>query len=170
MDDLVFEGWEPKVHLRNDFSCGNKSLDDFLHHKVSQYEKRNLGRTFVAVRKLEKKVLGYYTLAASSISYSEFPSASAKKLPKHPVPVALLGRLAVDRSMQRQGLGSSLLIDALKRALILSSGMGIHAIKVEAIDETAKRFYEKNGFIPLSESPMKLFLPLETIRKAFQTS
>src|SRR5260221_2843066 len=95
-------------HEREEFCCGKAPLDDFLHALVTQYEKRKLGRTYVAVVAGEKKVCGYYTLAASSVSFTNVPPKIARKLPKHPVPVVLLGRLAVDGTQQRKGLGAEL--------------------------------------------------------------
>src|SRR5438874_470174 len=88
------------THQRQEFVCGKPPLDDFLKSLVSQYEKRNLGRTYVAVRPGEKQVCGYYTLASGSVPFAHIPAKAAKKLPKHPVPVALLGRLAVAETVQ----------------------------------------------------------------------
>jgi GNAT superfamily N-acetyltransferase len=155
-----------KSHERSEFCCGQIPLDDFLRHLVSQYEKRRLGRTYVAVRGEEKRVVGYYTLAASSISFQHLPKQLAKKLPKHPVPVILLARLAVDQRLQKQGLGKLLLRDALTRCLDLSTHLGTYAVEVEAIDVPARDFYLKDGFISLEDSPLHLFLPIATIKGA----
>jgi len=153
-------------HFRGAFSCGKPSLDDFIRRLVSQYEKRNLGRTYVAVQAGEKRVCGYYTLASSSVAFENLPETSAKKLPKHPVPVVLLARLAVDQAVQGQGLGVALLIDALRRCLELVDKLGIHAVEVDAIDQQASVFYEKYGFAPLLDNEFHLFLPIATIRGA----
>jgi GNAT superfamily N-acetyltransferase len=155
-----------RSHERREFSCGRGFLDDFLRTLVRQYEKRNLGRTYVAVRAGDKRVLGYYTLASGSVSFESLPSKSARKLPRHPIPVVLLARLAVDQSAQGQGLGAALLVDALERCLLLAESVGVHAVEVEAIDEVAKAFYEKYGFVPLSDAPNHLYLPVATIRQA----
>ena len=152
-----------RSHERGEFSCGSASLDDFLHTLVSQYEKRRLGRTFVAVKPGEKRVLGYHTLAAGAVALEDFPPKAAKKLPKHPVPVILIARLAVDQSMLGKGLGGALLHDALQRCLDLSQQLGVHAVKVDAIDEAAKAFYIKYGFLPLLDRPLHLYLPISTI-------
>src|SRR5438309_2342147 len=93
------------THERGEFCCGKAPLDEFLRTLVSQYEKRNVGRTFVAVAQGENRVCGYYTLAAASVEFGHLPEDLAKKLPKHPVPVAHLGRLAVDKSAQGKRLG-----------------------------------------------------------------
>ena len=86
-------------------------------------------------------------------------------MPRLDVPVVLLGRLAVDRSVQGQGLGSLLLIDALRRAQHLAEHVGIRAVEVDAIDEAARQFYSRFGFVPLLDDPNHLFLPMPVIRK-----
>ncbi len=152
-----------RSHERGEFCCGKAPLDEFLRSLVSQYEKRNLGRTYVAVRDNEKKVYGYYTLASSAVQFVNVPPKIARKLPRHPIPVALLARLAVDRSAQGQGLGAELLMDALRRCLDLAKALGIFAIEVLAIDDEARRFYEKYGFTPLLDDERHLYLPMKTV-------
>ena len=152
-----------KDHERSDFSCGKSSLDDFIRSRVSQYEKRRLGKTFVAVRQDSKQVLGFYTLAAGAVAFKQLPSDRSRKLPRHPVPVVLLARLAVDKSIQGLRLGEALLLDALQRSLDLSQGLGIHAVEVDAIDETAAAFYAKYGFSPLIDNPLHSHLPITTL-------
>jgi hypothetical protein len=99
MVDWTVEPWD-RDHDRSGFACGRPSLDDFLRARVSQYEKRRLGKTFVAVPRGQRRVIGYHTLAASAVAFEHLPSGAARGLPKHPVPVVLLARLAVDRSVQ----------------------------------------------------------------------
>jgi GNAT superfamily N-acetyltransferase len=156
-----------RSHQRGEFCCGKDSLDEFLRTLVSQYEKRNLGRTFIAVRPGEKRVYGYYTLASGSVSFLNLPAATAKRLPRHPIPVVLLARLAVDRSVRGQRLGELLLIDALRRCLDLTRTLGIHAVEVDAIDQEAKGFYMKYGFVPLLDDELHLYLPIATIQEGF---
>lgn len=163
MAEWLIEPLERSVHERDGFSCGKAPLDDFLRSLVSQYEKRRLGKTYVAVKPGEKRVLGYYTLASGSVPFAQIPTKAAKKLPKHPVPVILLARLAVDQSIRGRGLGAALLRDALRRALELSRNLGVHAVEVDAIDTETKAFYEKFGFVSLLDSELHLFLPLATI-------
>ncbi len=155
-----------KVHKRESFSCGKPALDDFIRNRVSQYEKRRLGRTYVAVPPESKLVMGYYTLAAGAVSFAQMPVDAAKKLPKHPVPVVLLARLAVDLSFHGRRLGEGLLLDALQRSLDLSAELGVHAVEVDAIDDSAAAFYRKYGFTPLVDQPLHLFLSMSTIEKA----
>ena len=111
-------------HERGAFSCGKAPLDVFIQTQAGQYARKGVGRTFVAVRPGAKDVVGYYTLAASAIEFVHFPAGLGKRLPKHPVPVILLGRLAVDSAARGQGLGSGLLMDALQRALRIADELG----------------------------------------------
>ena len=167
MADWLVQRWST-FHDRGAFSCGKPPLDVFLSTLVSQYEKRRLGRTYVAVRADEARIYGYYTLAAGAVSFQHLPAKTAKKLPKHPVPVALLARLAVDASLHGQGLGKLLLMDALQRCLDLSDQLGIHAVEVDAIDAEAKAFYIKYGFVPLLDNEFHLYLPMATVADAFK--
>lgn len=161
MADWVVEPFG-QHHERAAFACGKPPLDDFLRARVSQYEKRRLGKTFVAVPTGEKRVIGYYTLAAGAVAFERLPADAARKLPRHPVPVVLLARLAVDQSAQGIRLGEGLLLDALQRAVDLSAGLGVYAVEVDAIDDGAAAFYRKYGFDPLLDDPLHLYLPIST--------
>lgn len=165
MAELRIERLDPG-HVRAGFDCGKPSLNDFLLTLVNQYEKRNLGRTYVATDGDDRRVLGYYTLSSGSINVGTLPAKQAKKLPRHAVPVILLARLAVDQTAQGKGVGGYLLRDGMARSLDLSEHLGIHAIVVDGIDEQAKAFYERYGFVPLTDQPVCLYLPVATIRKA----
>lgn len=157
-----------KTHDRSAFTCGQPSLDEFLQSRVNQYERRRLGKTFVAVLPGEQRVLAYYTLAAGVVTFEHLPNQAARKLPKHPIPVILLARLAVDQSTQGKRLGERLLLDALERSLILSRSLGVHAVEVHAIDDSAVAFYVKYGFTPLMDNPRHLYLPLGTVAELFE--
>ena len=161
MAEIRIEPFSKAKHDRSQFSCGQPSLDAFLRTLVTQYEKRRLGRTFVAARP-DGRVLGYFTLASSAIAFENIPPDDSQKLPKHPVPTILLGRLAVDRTEQGQGLGETLLMSAIAKSLDLSEALGVYAIEVQAIDSAAARFYGKYGFVPLLNQPLHLYLPLAT--------
>ncbi len=152
-------------HDRSAFACGQPTLDRFLRESARQNQDRGVSRTFVLTRGDESRVFGYYTLAAGQIERSHLPPNSSKSLPKYPVPVVLLGRLAVDETVQAEGLGKRLLWDALQRCLSASASIGVFAVFVEAIDEPAAAFYRHYGFIPFPDQPLKLFLPLNTIRQ-----
>ncbi len=152
------------THERGQFESGHVSLDHFLRSLATQYARRDLGITYVAVKDEDRRVLGFYTLASSSLLLATLPQNLAKRLPKHPVPVVLLGRLAVDRTQQGKGLGKELVLNALDRCVSLSRELGIHAIEVHAIDETARTFYERFGFEPLKDHGRHLYLLIDTIR------
>lgn len=152
-------------HDRSAFSCGQPSLDDFIKQYASQNQKTGVSRTFVALKPGDKVVRGFYSLAAGAVAFANLPGEQRKRLPRYPVPVAHLGRLAVDQSAQGQGLGSFLLIDALRRIQIAADSIGIHAIEVVAIDDSAKRFYLKYGFVELHDDPHHLYISLKTVRK-----
>lgn len=152
-------------HDRGEFSCGKAPLDDFLRLRATQYERRRLGRTYVALFPSTTTVAGYYTLAAGAVAVANLPSDVAKRLPKHPVPVILLGRLAVDQKARGQGLGRTLLRDALCRSVDLSQQLGLFAVEILAIDAEAKEFYTKYGFVPLADNGLHLVLPIKTIQE-----
>lgn len=152
-------------HDRAEFSCGHESLDSFIKQFASQNQKTGVSRTFVALTPGEKTVRGCYSLSAGSVQFRTLTELQRKHLPKYPMPVAHLGRLAVDRREQGKGLGSHVLIDALSRISRADRHLGIHAIEVVAIDEAAKRFYLKYGFTELADDPHHLFLSMKTVRK-----
>lgn len=120
-------------HGREAFACGHESLDLFLKQYASQNRKAGFTRTFVAVRPAEATVRGYYSLAAGSVRPEHLTDEQRKRLPRYPVPVAHLGRLAVDRVEQGRGLGAFLLMDALCRIAHAEKELGIHAVEVVAI-------------------------------------
>ena len=154
------------THERGQFESGHVSLDHFLRSLATQYARRHLGVTYVAVKGEDRRVCGYYTLVSSSLLLATLPDKLAKRLPKHPVPVALLARLAVDRSQQGKGLGKELVLDALDRCASLSHEMGIHAVEVHAIDETAQTFYQRFGFEPLKDQGRHLYLLIDSIHRS----
>jgi GNAT superfamily N-acetyltransferase len=152
-------------HDRTAFDCGNPILTDWLRQRASQFEKRDLARTYVASKSGSRIVLGYYAVSNHRVGHEALPADEAKGLPRLDVPVVLLGRLAVDRSVQGHGLGSLLLIDALRRAQHLAEHVGVRAVEVDAIDDAARQFYLGFGFIPLLDDPNHLFLSMQVIRK-----
>lgn len=165
MTDLDTLKIEPlgKHHDRAVFSCGLPELDRYLARQAGQDVRRRIARVFVCTVGDSDTVLGYYTLSALAVDLSALPRELSRKLPRHPVPCALIGRLAVDRSARGHGLGRMLLVDAIKRTRSASDIMAIHAIVVDAKNSTAKRFYEGFGFTPMEQDPLRLFLPLGPI-------
>lgn len=134
--------------IRNEFSCGVDALDRYFREIVTQDTKRRIASCYVA-KSLEKDtVAGFYTLSASSIPMTALPEALSKKLPRYPVvPVARLGRLAVDVSFKGVNLGAALVWDAIARSA--RSEVAVYALAVDAKDETAEAFYRHLGFIEL---------------------
>jgi GNAT superfamily N-acetyltransferase len=142
------------------FSCGHSALDDYIRRYASQDVKRHVARVFVAVPEDEVNHLaGFYTLSAGSVSCSDLPTALARKLPRYPVPLALIGRLAVDEAFRGKGLGSILLADACQKVIQASAVLAVAGIIVDAKDETAIAFYQHFGFVPLPGHANRLLLP-----------
>ena len=151
-------------HTRPKFHSGTASLDDYIQKQARQDVKRRISRVFVATSKEQPNtIMGYYTLSSLSIELSQLPEALARKLPRHPVPAALLGRLAVNKADQGHGIGSMLLADAIKRTLSVSEEIAIYAMVVDSIDKRAQRFYEQFGFSPLSSGSRRLYLQLKSL-------
>lgn len=147
---------------RHGFDCSHKDLNEYIRQYAAQDNQRNVARVFVATpEESEKRLAGFYTLSAGSISCSELPEALAKKLPRYPVPVARLGRLAVGLQFQGQGLGSLLLADACQRTAHASKTLAVAGIVVDA-KEAAAEFYRHFGFISLPSNPNKLVLPTKS--------
>lgn len=154
-----------KTHVRTAFDCGQSVLNDWLQVRAGQFDRRDLSRTFVATRENELAVLGYYAISSHRVVYDMLPASEAKGLPQLDIPVVLIGRLAVDRTVQGEGLGALLLVDALRRSDDVSEQLGIRAVEVDAIDDGARNFYLKFGFRPLLDDPRHLFMPMHEIRK-----
>lgn len=115
----------------------------------------------------DRMVAGYYTLSSTSVQLGELPEQTVRKLPRYPlIPATLLGRLAVDRRQQGKGYGRFLLADALYRAA--RNEIASFAVIVDAKDDNARRFYERESFLPFPDQPMKLFRPMADIRKLFE--
>lgn len=160
--ELVIEPLN-RNHNRTAFNCGIESLDRYLEHQANQYIKRRVSRVFVVrSRQDETSVLGYYTLSALSIDLSVLPERLAKNLPRHPIPAALIGRLAVDVSAQGKGIGKMLLSNAIKRTLAISDDLAIYAMVVDAINGESESFYMQHGFVHLASEGKRLFLPLKS--------
>ena len=148
-------------HERVQFDCGEPSLNDYLRLYSWQNDKRGLGKTYVATVAGEVKVYGFYTISSSSIDFSEIP----ENLPRYPIPVVHLGRLAVDNGAQGHGLGSLLLIDAMRRSIKLAEQLGIYAVEIYALNDTARNFYSKFGFQALKDDKHHLYMSVKKISK-----
>lgn len=152
-------------HDRSGFNCGSEPLDRYIRKQASQDARRRVARVFVALPEGGAEVAGFYTLGAGSIERAALPLEAAKRLPYHPVPVALIGRLAVDRRWAGLGLGSALLADAFRRVIGASEALAVYAVVVDAKDERAQAFYEHFGFIRLPATERSLFYPVAAIER-----
>ena len=157
-------------HNRGDFWCGNASLDRYLKEQAGQDLRRGCATPFVLVSKRgDASILGYYTLSSYGVDIGELPVDVAKKLPRYPlIPATLLGRLAVDRRYQGQGIGEFLLMDALHRSLVQSAEIAAAAVIVDAIDAGAAKFYQHFGFVPFPSIAGRLFLPMKAVSGLFR--
>ncbi len=150
-------------HVVDDFSCGKPALDTYLKRFAMANQQSGAARTYVTHR--GGVVVGYYSLAAASVEYAEVPMRLAKGAAKHPIPLTLLARLAVDSREQGKGVGMSLLQDALLRHLQAQGIIGSRALLVHAKDESAAAFYAKFGFEPSPIDPYHLFLMNKDIKR-----
>ena len=157
-----------KKHDKSTFDCGKELLNSYIKNQVGQDVKRKLSACFVLTDGTNE-IFGYYTLSNNSILLSSFPDTIRKKFPKSysSIPTTLLGRLAIDSKHQGKGIGKILLIDALKRSYQISEEIGSFAVVVDPIDEEAKSFYEKYGFITLPDSG-KMLIAIKTLKKLFE--
>jgi GNAT superfamily N-acetyltransferase len=137
------------------FQCGESTLDDWLKRRALQNEESGASRTWVVC--IENRVVGYYALAVGAVTHEDAPGRIRRNMPD-PVPVMVLGRLAVDQTVHGQDIGRGLLRDAILRTLQAAEIAGIRAILVHAISERAKQFYLKSGFVPSPVDPMTLMI------------
>jgi GNAT superfamily N-acetyltransferase len=141
-------------------------LDRYFRTQAGQEARKNIAAPFVLVL-ADGSVGGYYTLSATAVKLADLPADAARRLPKYPlVPATLLGRLAVDGQHQGKGYGRFLLADALGRAV--RSEIASFAVVVNAKDEAAQRFYERESFLPFPDQPMKLYRPMADIAVLFK--
>jgi GNAT superfamily N-acetyltransferase len=152
-------------HDRANFACGVDSLDRYLRSQASQDVRRKANAVFILVeRDSPGKVLGYYTLCATSLQQGEVPVGARKHIPRYPlVSATLIGRLAVAQARQGEGLGAVLLADAVRRAYASADTVGSSMLVVDATNERAAAFYEGHGFVRLPDS-LRLVLPMRAIR------
>lgn len=148
---------------RQAFDCGVSVLNDFLKTKATQYIKRQEAVIYCAYDDENQKIAGFYTLSNTVILQTDDPILLKKQHPTSPISCVLIGRLAVDVNYQGRGIGSDLLIHALKTTKKLSEMVGIAFVVVDAKDDNAKRFYEQYGFKPLQQNNMRLCYPVKHI-------
>ncbi len=154
-----------KKHDRTQFECGQEELDEYFKVRVGQDVRRRVTVCYVLVENESEEIAGYYTLAAGGVPVGELPEMITKRLPRYPsVPVARIGRLAVDQRYRGQKLGDALMADAIRRSI--DSDVAVFAVVVDAKDDSLMAFYKNRGFVSLSSAPHTLFLPLsEAIKR-----
>lgn len=153
-------------HDRASFESGAEPLDRYFRVQAGQDARKNMAAPFVLVLP-DGTIAGYYTLSSTAVNVGDWPAQTVRKLPRYPlIPATLLGRLAVDWRRQGRGYGRYLLADALFRAV--SSEIASFAVIVDAKDETARTFYERESFLPFPDQPMKLFRPMADIAELFR--
>ncbi len=162
---MLFSQPEPLAasHDTLSFDCGKAPLNQFLQRYALVNQANGSARTFVSLS--DGQISGYYSLAAASAEHAAVPLRVSKGLAKHPIPMLLLARLAVNLKAQGQGLGRSLLQSALGKYLQASKVIGCRALMVHAIDETAIGFYQSYGFEPSPVDAAHLYLLTKDIRK-----
>jgi GNAT superfamily N-acetyltransferase len=150
-------------HSIEGFDCGKEALNRYLVSYAWQNQQAGAARTYVGL--LGDAVIGYHTLAVGHVNQEDAPERLTKGLARHPIPIMLLARLAVDRRWHGQGVGKALLKDAMQRTLQAAEIAGIRAFAVHAKDDEASTFYRKFDFIPSPTDPMHLFVLLKDVRR-----
>jgi GNAT superfamily N-acetyltransferase len=158
-----------KSHDRAGFDCGSDPLNAFLKQTARQHAERGISRTFVLVDEDDtsgpKPILGFFSLNLCQLKTDVLAPEEAKRFPRA-VPGVRLGRLAVAKERQRQGIGTTLLIGAMMKFMEIFNTAGGIGLFVDAKDHEAKRYYEQFGFVPLASNELELFLPVKSIAEA----
>ena len=158
-------------HDRRAFDCGDAAPNEYLRRYARQNHESGGAKTFVAASLPEPaRVLGYYTISPGAVEFPRVPADLTKRLGRYDVPIFRLGRLAVDRSAQGQGLGGDLLMAAVERALAVAAEVGGVALAIDAKSAEAARWYARFGAQALLDKPLKLVLPLSVVTDALASS
>ena len=150
------------THDAADFDCDSAELNRFIRLYALAGQKANISRTYVAVNGVE--IIGYHTLVVGNVVYDDAPERLAKGLPRYPIPMLLLARLAVDCRWQGRGIGAALVVDAMRRTLQVADIAGVRALLVHARDDSARGFYMHLGFEPFQDEPFVLYRLVKDIR------
>jgi GNAT superfamily N-acetyltransferase len=153
-----------RSHVVEPFTCGQPELDRFLVRHALHAQQANSSQTYVAVGGGE--IVGFYTIVAGEVHHADAPERVVKGMPRHPIPLLVLARLAVHFKAQGRGIGSGLLLDALGRTLQVADIIGVRALAVHAKDDRAAAFYQHFGFTPSPSDPRHLFMIVKDIRLA----
>ena len=156
-----------KRHDRAGFDCGDTDLNEFLQRHAQKSHQKGGAKTFLVIDDADgSKILGFYSLSPASIAYERTPEVVKRGLARHEVPVFRLGRLAVDRSVQGQGVGGQLLLAAGRRGLYVAAQAGGVALLIDAKNERVAQWYASYGAVPLLDAPLSLLSPFRTIHSA----
>ena len=150
-----------RAHHVDGFASGSEPLDTFLVRYALLGQLANTSQTYLALA--GDRVVGYYTLVFGQVARDTAPPRVAKGLPRYPVPVMVLARLAVASDMQRQGIGSGMLKDAVLRTLQAADIAGLRALVAHAKDESAREFFERFDFVPSPSDPLHLFVLIKDL-------
>jgi GNAT superfamily N-acetyltransferase len=153
-----------RTHAVEPFTCGQPELDRFLIRHALQAQQVNSSQTYVGVS--EAEVVGFCTIVAGEVQHAEAPERVVKGMPRHPIPLLVLARLAVDTRAKGRGVGAGLLLDALGRTLQVADVIGVRALAVHAKDDSAVAFYRHFGFTPSPTDARHLFMIIKDIRSA----
>jgi GNAT superfamily N-acetyltransferase len=172
----IVEAFDPKRHDRASFSCGVERIDNSLQNSAKKHQKGDFARIFVALRQASRSVEGFYVLNAHAAEASDFPPEFARHGPGHgQIPGAYLSIIGVNQTAQGSGLGRALMIEAFRNVVQASVQLGVKFLMLDVLDdgnEVAMKmradFYRKLGFISLPSRPMRMFIPVATIRTALE--
>ena len=156
-----------RTHDRTSFSSGVPPLDEFFKNSARQNAEAGMSATFVAVREGSNAISGFFTLRMGQVSFDLLPESERKKIPRYPVPVVHLARLAVDVRERGKGLGEELVMDAFSRAIRAQSDVAARAIEVVAKDAKAISFYAQYGFVSLLDDEHHMYLSMKAVIAAF---
>ena len=165
-NDLHIEKLQ-RTHEIEVFDCGQPELNRFLIRHALQAQQMNSSQTYVGLS--GKTVIGFYTIVAGEVRHADAPVRVVTGMPRHPIPLLVLARLAVQSEWQGRGIGAGLLLDALGRTLQAADIVGVRALAVHAKDDSAAAFYRHFGFMPSPTDTRHLFLLMKDIRAASDT-
>jgi len=145
----------------SDFCCDIEKLDTYLHRYAKNNHKKGVGKTFLLLK--EERAIGFYTISMAGVEFNKLPAKIQAGIPKHPIPVARIGRLAVDKEFKSKGFGKFLLLDALARIVEASRVVAAYCVVVDAKNEEVAKFYAHFGFQASKDDALCLFLPISSI-------
>jgi len=167
----IIEPFDPAKHDRTAFSCGVEQVDNFFKKTANKLSKADKARLYV-MTSAQGAVIGFYALNAHAIDYHDLPQKFARTRPSHgSIPAAFLSMIGVDQRYAEQGYGGDLLVDALLRIATAAESIGIAVVVLDVLDDgnagllpRRQALYAKYGFQPLPSNPLRMFLPVATVR------